>query len=107
MLACRRIWNLTRALPPELYPPAYTWFQKKKVLIHRARLVQCPDYFCPEGTVVRVGEGFIWVKAQDSVVEINEARFEEGKPLTMLSSNLSLAMFWGTEADVRRVNDAR
>jgi methionyl-tRNA formyltransferase len=72
-----RIWNLVRALPSPLYPGAFTYLDGRRLVIWKARPVECPEYFSTPGQVVRVVKGnSVWIKTGDTCLEVENVQFE-------------------------------
>ena len=72
-----RIWNLVRALPAPMYPGAFTYLRNEKLIIWRAKPADCPPYFTAPGQVVRVMKNYgVWVKTEDTCLEILEVELE-------------------------------
>ncbi len=72
------IYRLYRILPFPHYPPAFFYFKDKKIEIVEMEKVNCPEYFCNTGTVVRsLKDGSVWVKTLDKVVSIKKINIDK------------------------------
>ena len=72
------IYRLYRILPYPDYPPAFFYFDDKKIEIVEMEKVNCPEYFCNTGTVVRsLKDGSVWVKTLDKVVSIKKINIDK------------------------------
>ena len=78
-----RIWNLVRALTPPVYPGAFTYIGRDKIIIPEAMPAASPEYFCTPGQVVRVMKnGGVWVKTRDTCLEVSMIIKGDDRPVS-------------------------
>jgi len=75
--SAKRIWNLVRAVPPPVYPGAFSFFNNEKIIISKAVIAKTSNYYCTVGQVVRVLKGNgVWIKAGEGCLEVSEIIFQ-------------------------------
>lgn len=78
-LSARGVHNLVRGVNP--WPGAYTWFNGKRILVHRTRVAQDAGKACETGTVLRVDAGAIEVGCSQGVLALEELQLEGKKKM--------------------------
>lgn len=102
----RHIWNLTRILPPDFYPPAYSFLNGKKVEILHTALIDSPAYFVPEGTIVCINKDkSVRIKTGDSVIHVLDVRVDENYYLAADFLKLGNVFETGQDLMIRQLFD--